>query len=165
MNKEEKKESDLKKNIKVDNEDGLKIAYDKDELGRHFPELMQELSDKKKSLKIKGVDFEVENFRDKRIEVQAPNYTEDLYNPGAIDFIRRCKNREEALEILDYLLERKELSAQDYSKLKNQIQKEGGFKKLITECGGLKTPGYYERKFPRKLKTLNPDQNENTNLD
>jgi hypothetical protein len=30
------------------------------------------------------------------------------------------------------------------------MEEEGGLKKLLLEYGGFKTPGYYERKFPRK---------------
>jgi len=57
------------------------------------------------------------------------------------------------------------LSLQDYSALKDKIQEEDGLEKLISECGGLKTPGYYERKFPRKINITNNDQSENENLD
>ena len=165
MDKEERKETDLKKNLNVTDEDGLKIVYNTDELDRHFPELMRELSDKKKSLKIQGVDYKIEPSKNESMDVQGSNYTEDLLNPGAIDFIRRCKNKEDALEILDYLLTRNELKIQDYNVLRNQIEEEDGLKKLVTECGGLKTPGYYERKFPRKLKSLNTDQSKDSNLD
>ncbi len=159
---EEQKKSDLKKNLIVTDEDGLKIAYDKMELKRQFPQLMRELSEKKKSLKIKGVDYEIEQAKEELKASQDTNYCEDLLNPGAIDFIRRCTDKEDALEILDYLIERNELTVQDYNALKNRIKEEGGLEKLITECGGLKTPGYYERKFPRKINILN---NKNENLD
>jgi hypothetical protein len=69
------------------------------------------------------------------------------------------------LAILDYLLERKELDLEDYNVLISQIKVEGGLEKLIADCGGLKTPGYYERKFPRKIKILEKDQSKNENLD
>ena len=92
MDKEERKETDLKKDMNITDEEGLKIAYNMDELDRHFPQLMREVSNKKKSLKIKGVDYEIEHSKNKNSEVQDSPYSEDLYNPGAIDFIRRCKN-------------------------------------------------------------------------
>jgi len=160
MEKEEKHETKLEKNLDVTDEDRLKIAYDKEELERQFPQLMQELSEKKKSLKIEGVDYEIEQAKEDLKASQEINYCEDLLNPSAIDFIRRCKTKEDALEILDYLLERNELEIQDYNALKNRITEEGGLEKLITKCGGLKTPEYYERKFPREIKILD-DKNEN----
>ena len=62
------------------------------------------------------------------------NVPEELRNPGAIDFIRRCKTNEEAMEILDYLLKREELTPERYKELSNQISQEGGLKKLIDEA-------------------------------
>ena len=157
MEREEKKETELKKYLDVTDEDGLKIAYDVEELGSQFPQLMRELSEKKSSLKIKGVDYEIEQAKEEPKVSQDTNFCEDLLNPGAIDFIRRCIEKEDALEILDYLLERNELNIQDYNVLKNRIKKKGGLEKIIAECGGLKKPGYYERKFSRKINILNND--------
>jgi len=157
MEREEKKETELKKYLDVTDEDGLKIAYDVEELGSQFPQLMRELSEKKSSLKIKGVDYEIEQAKEEPKVSQDTNFCEDLLNPGAIDFIRRCTEKEDALEILDYLLERNELNIQDYNVLKNRIKKKGGLEKIIAECGGLKKPGYYERKFSRKINILNND--------
>jgi len=165
MEREEKKETELKKNLDVTDEDGLKIAYDTEELEIQFPQLMRELSEKKKSLKIEGVDYEIEQAKEEPKVSQDTNFCEDLLNPGTIDFIRRCKEKEDALEILDYLLERNELNIQDYNALKNRIKEEGGLEKIVAECGGLKAPGYYERKFPRKINILNTDQSKNENLD
>lgn len=157
MEREEKKETELKKYLDVTDEDGLKIAYDVEELGSQFPQLMRELSEKKSSLKIEGVDYEIEQAKEEPKVSQDTNYCEDLLNPITIDFIRRCTEKEDALEILDYLLERNELNIQDYNVLKNRIKKKGGLEKIIAECGGLKKPGYYERKFSRKINILNND--------
>jgi len=165
MKNEDKKKKNLKKKLNVTDEDGLKISYDKDELDQEFPQLMRELCENKKALKIKGIDYEIEESEEKDKIVQPSNYCEDLLNPGAIDFIRRCKNREEALEILDYLLRRDKLNVQEYNTLKNRMKEEGGLEKFIAECGGLKTPGYYERKFSRKINLLNIDQSKKENLD
>lgn len=157
MEREEKKETELKKNLDVTDEDGLKIAYDVEELESQFPQLMRELSEKKSSLKIEGVDYEIEQVKEEPKVSQDTNFCEDLLNPGAIDFIRRCTEKEDALEILDYLLEKNELNIQDYNVLKNRIKKKGGLEKILAECGGLKKPGYYERKFSRKINILNND--------
>ena len=73
-----------------------------------------------------------------------------MINPGAIDFLRRCTQKEEAFEILDYLLKRNEITQQDYHKYKTIISQKGGLKRLINEFGGLKRPGYYMRKYYKK---------------
>ncbi len=78
-------------------------------------------------------------------------YEENLSNPGVIDFIRRCSNNKEAVEILDFLLKRNEITKDFYDELYFRItQEKDGLKRLINECGGFKKPGYYEKKFYKK---------------
>ena len=164
--KEKEKElKNLEKDIDVINEDGLKMSYDKAKLESQFPRLIRELSEKNKSLKIKAVDYEIERCDEVPQLVQVNDYSEDLRNLGAIDFIRRCTENEEAFAILDYLLERKELTLQEYNVLKNRIKEEGGLQKLINEYGGIKTPGYFERKYHRAKNLTNNDLNKSKNLD
>jgi len=151
--KEEEKntiEFNLKKNLEINDEEGLNISYDKTELEAKFPQLMHELSVKKKTLKIEGVDNNIEHGQTEIETHPKEPYYEELKNPGAIDFLRRCTETEDALKILDFLLERNELNPLDYHRIKNRIKQEGGLKELLLEYGGLKTPGYYERKFNRK---------------
>jgi len=140
----------LKKNLKINDEEGLNLSYDKSDLEAQFPQLMHELSVKKKTLKIEGVGDYIEPEQAEIEEhPKEPSY-EDLKNPGAIDFLRRCTETKDALKILDFLLEQNKLSPTDYHRIKNRLKEEGGLKELILEYGGLKTPGYYERKFHRK---------------
>ena len=80
MEREEKKETDLKRKLDVTDEDGLKIAYDTKELERKFPQLMQELSERKKSLKIEGVDYEIEKAKVEIKVNQDTRYCEELNN-------------------------------------------------------------------------------------
>ena len=143
---EEKNKKDDEKPIDkpflIENE-GLNIAYDKEELEKYYPHLLSEITGKKKSIKMDSVELEIESTTPKK------NYSppEELINPGAVDFIRRCKTNEEALEIIDYLLEKEDLSLKEYNEVKNQILKEGGLKKLIEESGGFKEKGYYLDKY------------------
>ena len=145
----------LKKNLEINNKDGLNISYDKIDLEAQFPQLMHELSVKKKTLKIEGVGDDIEPEQVEIEEHPKEPYYEELKNPGVIDFLRRCTDTEDALKILDFLLEQKELSSLDYHRVKNRLKKEGGLKELLLEYGGLKTPGYYERKFLRKKNLTN----------
>ena len=147
--KQQDKDNALKK-PKIIDFDGLKIAYEKSELEKQYPNLMSEISNKKKTIKIDSVEFNIESKSKPTNLTKTEDYKEDLNNPGVIDFIRRCTNDDEALEILDYLFKRKEINLEFYKKLKNQIRKKEGLKKLIKECGGPKKPGYYERKYYSK---------------
>lgn len=150
MEKKQKNKDNALKKPNVIDFDGLKIVYKKSELEKQFPNLMSEISIKKKSIKIDSVDFNIESKNRAKNLNKTEDYKEDLNNPGVIDFIRRCNNNDEALEILDYLFKRNEISLEFYKKLKNQIRKKDGLKKLIKECGGPKKPGYYERKYYSK---------------
>ncbi len=143
-------ETKLKKNLEINNEEGLNLSYDKSDLEAQFPQLMHELFIKKKTLKIEGVGDDIEPELAVIEELPKESYCEDLKNPEAIDFLRRCTETKDALKILDFLLEQNKLSPIDYHRIKNRLKEEGGLKELILEYGGLKTPGYYERKFLRK---------------
>ncbi|MGB5911275.1 MAG: DUF2095 family protein [Promethearchaeia archaeon] len=150
MEKNQKDKDSALKKPKIIDFDGLKIAYEKSELEKQYPNLISEISNKKKSIKIDSVDFNIESKSKAKNITKTKDYKEDLNNPGVIDFVRRCTNNDEALEILDYLFKRKEINLEFYKKLKNQISKKDGLKKLIKECGGPKKPGYYERKYHSK---------------
>ena len=60
------------------------------------------------------------------------------FDPQAIDFIRRAKTEEEALEVLTFLENRGELSADDCQNLKQQLQEQG-----LESFGDHKPDGYY----------------------
>ncbi|MFW9879673.1 MAG: DUF2095 family protein [Candidatus Thorarchaeota archaeon] len=147
---ENNKKSKYTKKVKIEESNGLKISYNKDELNRKFPHLIEEISLKKKLVQIDSFKMEVEQDYEEKLQKSNKLYPDELYNPSAIDFLRRCTNNEEAINILDYLLKRNELTKQDYNKFKTIISKEGGLKRLIEESGGLKRPGYYLRKYYNK---------------
>ena len=146
----QKNEEKVSKIPKVIDDDGLKVNYSKKDLEKHFPHLMSEVSIKKKMMKIDSVKVNIESKTNMKLFKKTEDYEEDLKSPGVLDFIRRCKNSEEAFEILDYLLKRSEIDPKFYKNLKGRIKKKGGLKKLIQECGGQKEPGYYERKYYSK---------------
>lgn len=136
----------------VDKTDGLNISYDKEELMEYLPHLIEEITTKEKSVKIKDVVYEVENnSKTKKKDKNKESLSDDLSNPGAIDFIRRCTTKKEAFEILDYLLKRKEISEDEYRSLKQKIDKQSGLSKLIESFGGFKKPGYYMEKYYHKF--------------
>ena len=155
--KEIKKKKPFKK-ARIKDNNGLKISYDKIELDEYLPHLMSEVSESKKSLKIDSVNFKIEQEFEELIQNSNNYYPEELYNPKAIDFIRRCTNDEEAIEILDYLLRRKKISKEEYKLFKSQILKKEGLKKLIEEHGGFKESGYYEKKFRNFIQQRNSEK-------
>ncbi|MFW9990349.1 MAG: DUF2095 family protein, partial [Candidatus Odinarchaeota archaeon] len=139
------------KKIRVEDKEGLTVSYNKEELDSLFPYLTKEISEKKKSMKIDSFDDEIEKNFEGKPQKTNESYPNELYNPGTVDFIRRCTTKDEAIEILDYLLKRNEITNEDYSKFKNIIIQEKGLLKFINESGGLKRPGYYMRKYYREI--------------
>jgi hypothetical protein len=62
------------------------------------------------------------------------------FTPDAVDFIRRCDTERQALEILDYLERKGEISIEYAGKLKTQLKERG-----LRSFGERKAPGYYFR--------------------
>ncbi len=153
----------------IDDENGLKIHYDKKEFTTHFPNLMSELcNDKNLNAKGKSINLnEINEILNANITCsQQLNDSEikELTCPGAIDFIRRCSTKEQAIDIISYLLKRKEINQEEYNELVRRLNENEGLERLIEESGGFKRPGYYERKFylTRKQK-IEDFQVENKN--
>ncbi|UCC18643.1 MAG: DUF2095 family protein [Promethearchaeota archaeon] len=147
------KKNNSKKNLKnfeVEESNGLKISYNKDELKKQFPHLVNEISSKRKMIQIDSYKMNIEQNSKQEISETTDKYPNELYNPKAIDFLRRCTKKKEAINILDYLLKRNEITQKEYNLYLNIISKEGGLKRLIDESGGLKRPGYYMRKYYKK---------------
>ena len=153
---ENNKKGKLKKSIKpkIKKENGLALTYDKKALYERFPHLIDEITGKKKVVKIESVEGSLNSLNLN----SGKNNPRELMNPGAIDFIRRCKTIEEAFNILDYLLKRKEISKSNYKSFKSHIQQEVSLKSFIDKHGGFKSPGYYEKKY-RDLTREKPNQN------
>ncbi|MFO7796506.1 MAG: DUF2095 family protein [Promethearchaeati archaeon] len=148
MNEKAKEDTEYDK-VKIKNEDGLNVSYDKNELDQFLPHLMDEIINKEKSIQIDSIDYDFEES--KQLEEKNVSCLDNLSNPKAIDFIRRCSSNEEAIEILDYLLERDEITREEYRELKNQI--DNGLEKFIKKSGGFKEPGYYIRKYYHNQET------------
>jgi hypothetical protein len=158
MKKESEKEHDFKK-AKVNRENGLNISYDQEELKTFLPHLLEEIKGREESVKIDGVDYEVEQSEaeSQKESGRKPSNLEELRNPKAIDFIRRCSTRKEAREILDYLLKREEISEEKASSIKKKLKKENGLEELIEKSGGFKKPGYYMRKYYMQTTEMKED--------
>ncbi len=150
MNDKNNIDNKVFKKAKIKDSNGLNISYDKKELEKFMPNLISEISNKKKQLKIDSIKFDIEQANKEQELIPQSCIPNELINPGAIDFIRRCTTNEEALEILDYLLKKKELTVNEYEEYKRKISQKGGLKKLIEESGGFKKPGYYVEKYYKK---------------
>ena len=67
------------------------------------------------------------------------------YEPDVIDFLRRCDTEEEALEIIEYLERRGEITSERAEELRRQLRERG-----VRSFGEKKEPGYYLRNIDRE---------------
>ena len=100
-----------------------------------FPKIAEELE--KGEMQILKIDA----FRIIEEKDNTPNLRE-LTDPDVISFIRRCSTNEEAIEIIEFMVRRGEISKEYGEKLKKQLETKG-----LRSFGPKKTWGYYERTF------------------
>jgi hypothetical protein len=97
------------------------------ELKRNFPNLLKELGERKPD---KG--------KPPRVRVDKGRG----YDPSILDFLRRCDNDREALEIVDYLERRGEITETYAASLRKRIKEKG-----VRSFGEKRAPGHYFREF------------------
>lgn len=108
-----------------------------------FPNLYREIVEKKMSFSIDGVRTSIEEG-----ETESKKSRDVPFMPTPIDYLRRCESDEEALEVIDYLEKRKEITSEEAEKLRKQIKVHG-----VRSFGSKKEWGYYSEKY---LGNVNP---------
>lgn len=100
-----------------------------DEFKKKYPNLANEIEEKKMRVKIGAIRSENKN--------EGTN-TLSEYMPDVIDFIRRCNSIEEAEEIISFLEKRGEISHEYALKLLTQLRVKG-----LQSFGAKKEQDYY----------------------
>lgn len=79
---------------------------------------------------------------DIQFEVEKPQPLRKFagYDPNIVDFIRRCSTKEQALEIIEYMKTREEITVEEAENYCKQLEEEG-----LESFGRKKQPGYYEQ--------------------
>ena len=54
-----------------------------------------------------------------------PKYAYTGHNPGVIDFIKKCRNTGEAIEIVEFMMGRGEITSEQGKKIINQVTRYG----------------------------------------
>lgn len=99
------------------------------EFKKKFPKLAEEMD---QGVGKADLDFEVEKPKPQRKFAG--------YDPDVIDFIRRCTNDTQALEIIEYMKNREEITVEEADQLCKQLEEQG-----LRSFGRKKAPGFYER--------------------
>jgi hypothetical protein len=106
--------------------------YAKEEFRRKFPHLARELGGAG-TIRIAAVRTSIK-------EAEKAAHSIHGYEPTAIDFIRRCENDRQALEIIDFLESRGEIEPAYAKRLREQLVRRG-----LRSFGPKKNPGCYEQ--------------------
>ena len=102
---------------------------EKKEFKELYPHLAEEIED---GTSLTDVSFEVAE--------EQPESKYQGYEPGPMDFLRRCSTKEQATEIIDYLERRGEIPKQEARELRRQLEKHG-----LKAFGKKKPTGFYEK--------------------
>ena len=122
------------------------MEFDEKEFRKKFPHLYEELEDSTSEGKDGSESSEVQG--DELV-------TSDRCSGEAVSYIRRAHSNEEAIEVVDYLRKRGELSANEASSILKQIEERG-----VRSFGNLKTWGHYERELRKKAAVKLEDDEE-----
>lgn len=99
------------------------VRMDIEEFKKKFPHLAKEILEGKKGQKLK-LKIYYDPWRG--------------FQPGVIDFIRRARSVEEALEVINYMEKRGEISHDEAEALRKQLKEKG-----LESFGPRKYDGYY----------------------
>lgn len=88
----------------------------------------------------KGGTVKIQAVRSNVKEAERAAYCRQGYNPTAVDFIQRCENDGQALEIINFLESKGEIEPSYAKRLRSQLAEHG-----LKSFGKRREPGCYER--------------------
>lgn len=112
------------------------MEIDKESFRRLFPNLYREMELKKMSVSIDAIRLDEKEAEGEATRPKAPTM------PTPIDYLRRCDNDDEAIEVIDYLEKRGEVSAEQAERLRRQVREHG-----VRSFGKKREWGYYSTKY------------------
>ena len=124
------------------------MAIDKKSLEKIFPNLYKELEGGECKVPINAVrknaqeaeEAENNGTTEEEFEPTVPADKFRHFNPSAVDFIRRCDTDVQAVEIIDYLQKKGEITKEYAEELRCQLKREG-----VRSFGPKKEENYYFR--------------------
>lgn len=108
------------------------MTFDRERLRRIFPHLAKELESEESKAGIRSIRSDI------KVGERATSGCFDGYEPDVIDFLRRCDTEEQAVEIIDFMERRHEISTDYAEKLRKQLKEKG-----VRTFGSKKEDDYY----------------------
>lgn len=112
------------------------MEIDRKTFRKLFPNLYREIELKKMSISIDAVRLDEVEAEKEASRPKSPTL------PTLIDYLRRCDTDEEALEVINYLERRGEVTSEHAEKLRKQVTEHG-----VRSFGKKKEWGYYSTKY------------------
>ncbi len=113
--------------------------YDRDEFEERFPALAKEVEEG-------GVPVDAYRTSERKVVAEEDEMRDfSGYNPTIIDFLRRCETDDEALEIINWMEERGEITHEMAKELRITLVQKG-----VRAFGSKKEWGWYERHRKRE---------------
>ena len=109
------------------------MSEEQEDFRKRFPKLLHEIEQRTSVVRIGAV-------RSDDKEAEKAVHCVQGYEPTAIDYLRRCENDRQALEIISFLEEKGEIDASYARKLREQLVHHG-----LRSFGKKKDSGYYTR--------------------
>ena len=109
-----------------------RLRLDRKRLKERYPHLFKEIKSRRNYVSIMSVRSNLSGQE----SVDSRNFAG--YDPDVVDFIRRCDTEEQAVEIIEYLRRRGELTDEYAEKLLDQLRREG-----VRSFGAKKERDYY----------------------
>jgi len=112
------------------------MEIDRKAFRKLFPNLYREMELKKMSVSIDAVRLDREEAEKEASRPRAPTA------PTPMDYLRRCDTDEEAMEVIEYLERKREISSDLAKRLREQVSRRG-----VRSFGRKKEWGYYSTKY------------------
>ncbi len=107
------------------------VQWDRKEFRRKYPNLAGEMNGRG-TIRIQAVRSDVD-------EAEKAAHGVEGYEPTVVDFLRRCKDDAQALEVIEFMEKRGEIKPDYAKRLRFQLVERG-----LRSFGKLKKPGWYE---------------------
>ena len=117
------------------------MEIDEETFRKLFPNLYREMMRKRMSISIDAVRQDIDEGEK---EAEKPRDRPGM--PTPIDYIRRCEDEKEAIEVIDYLERRSEITGEEAERLRKQVKEHG-----VRSFGPKKEWGYYSEKYLKDI--------------
>lgn len=120
------------------------VEIDREEFRRRFPHLAREMEEGTMAIPISAVRWDVEAGE----RLASSGSERDPwrgYMPDVVAFICRCDTEEQALEIIDYMERKGEITPEYAEKLRKQLREKG-----LRSFGPKREPGFYFKALEKR---------------